>query len=597
MRMVKRAMRPILMSVVHIALGCTLVNAQVYCNVDKVEPKALANGVQISVHADGILDWEPPDQDYRKFWDNQPRSEVIVRFPQARSKLDDNFIDVSVPPVSYIQVYVPQDAELGIGLEMRIVLSEPANFDTSRSPDQQTWMISFLSERTIDRGAASAGEAAEPGKEGTLEVRCQDGLVWVKATNADIHKVVGEVAHEAGINAAVDDAVKHKVSLRLNGLEPLAVLQGIAAGYGLALSEDGDVIMISEGVPRDMATYNRSGTASFPMKYLRAGEAQSLLPTFLFSYLHANMEQNAIVVTAPSQMLEKINRDLDEVDQPPPLIMVEVLAVELTDTKQLSAGLHWLYKGTSDIVGTDPRTGSAEYRIVGPEDFPLVDPENPDAGIVRTRDLAVQLDALVDKGVAKIRANPRMAASNGQEAEIFIGAQRFIKVQFVQRGQQQDRIDSVPVGVRLTVTPWTGGNREITTHLVAEVSNIVELDAATGLPLLSTRRAESTVRAGDSETIVIGGLTQKQEETTKKKIPILGDIPLFGNLFRYKTKTFSNTDLVLLITPRILTEEGRLPDAERETDVRRRFLEPGDFGALPPETSEEGAAGSAPPGG
>ncbi len=571
--------------------------AQVYCNVDEVEAKGLANGVQISVHADGILDWEPPGQDYQGFWNNQPRSEVVVRFPQARSKLDDNFIDVSVPPVSYIQVYVPQDAELGIGLEMRIVLSEAANFDTSRSPDQQTWMISFLSERTVDRSAAGDGEttAEEAGKEVVLEVRCEDGLVWVKATNADIHKVVGEVAHGAGINAAVDDAVKHKVSLRLNGLEPLAVLQGIAAGYGLALSEDGDVIMISEGVPRDMATYNRSGTASFPMKYLRAGEAQSLLPTFLFSYLHANMEQNAIVVTAPSQMLAKIERDLREVDQPPPLILVEVLAIELTDTKALSSGLHWLYQGTSDVVGTDPRTGSVEYRIVGPEDFPLVDPEDPNSGILRTRDLAVRLDALLDRGEAKIRANPRMAASNGQEAEIFIGAQRFIKVQYVQRGQQQERIQSVPVGVRLVVTPWTGGNREITTHLVAEVSNIVELDATTGLPLLSTRRAESTVRAGDSETIVIGGLTQRQEEITKKKIPILGDIPIFGNLFRHKTKTFSNTELVLLITPRLLTESGTLPDAEAEAAIRAKFLEPGDFGAAPAEGTEEDAP-SSPPG-
>ena len=90
---------------------------------------------------------------------------------------------------------------------------------------------------------------------------------------------------------------------------------------------------------------------------------------------------------------------------------------------------------------------------------------------------------------------------NGQEAEIFIGAQRFIKVNFLQYGQQQERIQSVPVGVRLVVTPWTGGNREITTKLYAEVSNIVEIDASTGLPLLSTRSANSTVRAKDGETI------------------------------------------------------------------------------------------------
>lgn len=566
-------------------LGVPATWAQVYCNVDKVEAKPLTNGVQISVHADGILQWRPRDNDWDKFYGESGKvSELVVRFPQARSKLDDNFIDVSVPPVSYVQVSVPQDAQLGIGLEMRVVLSEAARFEQNTSADQQTWMVTFLSERTVDRSALPGGaKGGESTSEGVVEVKCENGLVSARCTNADIHRVVGEVAHQGGINAAVDDAVQHKVSLRLSGLKPIDVLKSIAAGYGLALSTDekGDV-MISEGVPRDMATYNRSGTASFPMKYLRAAEAQSLLPTFLFSYLHANMEQNAIVVTAPTQMLKKIESDLRQIDIPPPLIMVEVLAVELTNTKNLTAGLNWNYQGTSDIVGTDPRTGSVQYRIIGPDDFP--------PGVARTRDLGVRLDALVDKGLAKIRANPRMAAANGHEAQIFIGAMRFIKVTFVQWGQQQERIQSVPVGVRLTVTPWTGGNREITTHVIAEVSNIVEVDATTGLPLLSTRRAESTVRAGDGETIVIGGLTQRQQEKRRKKIPILGEIPILGNLFRYSTTSDINSELVLLITPRVLTENGQLPDAAAEKAIRDKFLEPGDFGATTTPAAPVGPA-------
>jgi len=564
------------------AAGCGW--AQVYYNITKIEAKPGSNCVSILVQADGLLEWAPPDRDYEAWWDRREKgvTELTVRFPGARSKLVDNFIDVSVPPVSYVQVSVPQDAPQGIGLEMRVVLTESAKFENSMGPDRQSWILTFHSERTVERdgGAAGGSTAGAAGKQTQLEVRVENGLVWVRATNADIQEVIGEVAHQAGINAAVDDAVKHKVSLRLSGLEPLAVLRGIASGYGLALSQDGDVIMISEGVPRDMATYNRSETASFPMRYLRAGDAQSLLPTFLFSYLHANMEQNAVVVTAPSQMLEKIEGDLRRVDVAPPLIMVEVLAVELTNTRQLTRGLFWKYFGTSDIVGTDPRSGSVEYRIVGPEDF--VDPTTG-ALVARTRDLAVNLDALVANGQAKIRANPRMAAVNGQEAEIFIGAQRFIKVNYLQSGLQQERIQSVPVGVKLQVTPWTGGNREITTHLIAEVSNIVEIDPQTGLPLLSTRRAESTVRAADGETIFIGGLTQEQEEVRKKKIPVLGDIPVLGNLFRHTSKTSTDTDLVLLVTPRLLTETGQLPSAAEEEAIRRQFLQPDDFGAVKPE--------------
>ena len=67
---------------------------------------------------------------------------------------------------------------------------------------------------------------------------------------------------------------------------------------GLALSSVGNVYMLSEGVPADLSTYLRSGTASFPMRYLKASDARSLLPTFLFKYVHDNPEQNAMVVTA-----------------------------------------------------------------------------------------------------------------------------------------------------------------------------------------------------------------------------------------------------------------------------------------------------------
>ncbi|MCW3061450.1 MAG: type and secretion system protein, partial [Capsulimonas sp.] len=110
-------------------------------------------------------------------------------------------------------------------------------------------------------------------------------------------------------------------------------------------------------------------------------------------------------------------------------------------------------------------------------------------------------------------------------------------------------------GVKLSVTPLTGGNGEITTRISPEVSNITELDLQTGLPVLSTRRADTTVRIKDGETIAIGGLSLDQEQTTRSKIPILGDIPLIGNLFRSKSESRVRTELVVFVTPHILTAE------------------------------------------
>jgi len=131
--------------------------------------------------------------------------------------------------------------------------------------------------------------------------------------------------------------------------------------------------------------------------------------------------------------------------------------------------------------------------------------------------------------------------------------------------------------VKLRVTPLTGGGGEITLNIDpagTEVSNVSEVDPRTGLPVLSTRQAGTTVRVKDHETVMIGGLMQRQTEDRTTKIPVLGDLPLVGALFRSHSRSTVNSDLVVFITPHILTAEGRLPGPE-EDQIRKRFGVPG----------------------
>ncbi len=165
-----------------------------------------------------------------------------------------------------------------------------------------------------------------------------------------------------------------------------------------------------------------------------------------------------------------------------------------------------------------------------------------------------------------------MAVINGREAEIFVGAQRFIRVEYFSYGTKVENIQGIDVGTHIKVTPWTGESGEVAITIAPEVSTIVELERATGLPTVSTRRASTTVRVKDGETVVIGGLTQQQDYYTRRKIPVLGDLPLLGPVFRSKSKNTTKTDLVILITPRILTDSGHLPNAEEESRVKQRML-------------------------
>ena len=532
--------------------------AQAYCNITEIKHNALSNGIQILMKSDGMLTWR---------WEsggNGETSKAVVRFPGARIGVEKTLYNIDQEPVSTAQLMVPQDADNGLGVLLQVTMTSPSKVEASLSEDRLTFMLTVRGQRTIEPVKRPSGDGGAS-VTGTVKVTAGDGVISVRAMKANIHQVVSEIARQGGISVAVDDAVRHDISLNVTDRKPLDVLKGIAAGYGLALSAVGDVYMLSEGVPADITTYQRSGTESFAMKYLKAGDAKSLLPSFLFKYVHDNPEQNAVVVTAPSQMLEKIGRDLKSVDIPPPTIMIECAVVELADTTDFEKAFRWSYTSPEHAASISTTTGVTAYNQVDTSDG-LVSAISP------TTRLQAWLKYLITNGRARVDAHPSMAAVNGKYAEIFIGSQRFIRVQYISSGDTQERLETVPVGIRLNIIPSTGGNGEITSWVKVEVSNIVQIDPETGVPLLGSRRAETTLRTRDGETIIIGGLTQRQADETKSRIPLLGDLPVIGGLFRGKTKGKSNTELVILIRPRLLDENGHLP-ADDPISIRSRKLQ------------------------
>ena len=538
------------------ALVPTAAGAVTYATITDISAAQLTNSIQITVKADGVLDWRPEGVaswyggTYSGNGDN-----VGVVFSGARASVK-NFTDVSIYPVSHVLTRVPQDAVEGVGINLKVVLFAQSEFSVTGSPDRQSLIITVKSKRTLEKANNTAGAAVQTEKT-EFSCSCENGLITIRALKADMLKTLGSVAKESGLNVIIDDAVaKRTVSMSIENTKPEEALQLIASAYGLSLSKKDDVYMVSEGVPTDLATYRASDTQSFPMKFVRAQVASELLPTFLYSYLHVNAEQNAVVVSSPAQMLEKIRADLSKVDIAPPQIMIEAIAIELTSTNDLNASLGANWQNRNSQGTADTKTGEISYTTIGelPGDFQAT------------------VKALVARHKARIHATPRIAVVNGQTAEIFVGAQRFIRVEVPSYGTKLEKIQGVDVGTRISITPWTGGNGEITAGISPEVSNIVELERATGLPTLSTRRAATTVRVKDGETIVIGGLTQRQDYYTKRKIPILGDLPLVGPLFRSSSKNTTNTELVILITPRILTDSGHLPDAAEESRIKGRML-------------------------
>ncbi len=406
-------------------------------------------------------------------------------------------------------------------------------------------------------GSASAQSSSQ------IDIRVSEEGVSIHAVNVDAHELFMKLAESTGLRLIVDDTVRRTITLNLVNRRVSEVLEILMAVYGLSYREVNGIFMVSEGIPRSPSSYLLSEIDAITTQYVLAPDAKQLLPVFLQDHVKVNAEQNAVVLSAAPEVLRKFREDIAQFDIPPAQIMIDVLMVEFTDSVSREFGLKWLWSNDQRKVEVDAGLGQILYRSVVelPTEFKL------------------QLRALVTQGKARVRANPRIATVSGQTASIFIGKQRYLSTPVsITGGHGGDDFFGgfrqaffIDAGVRLNITALTGGEGEIIVDVRPEISVLSAPDPTTGLPERSTRRANTTVRVRNGETIIIGGLTQKERMSTRTKIPLLGDIPLIGELFRSRTVNEVTTEMVIFVTPRLLSQTGHLPE-QQENPLKERFL-------------------------
>jgi type II secretory pathway component GspD/PulD (secretin) len=148
-------------------------------------------------------------------------------------------------------------------------------------------------------------------------------------------------------------------------------------------------------------------------------------------------------------------------------------------------------------------------------------------------------------------ANPTISVIDDQDASIFIGdTLRFqsLAVSSPTSGSQFTVVE-VPVGIILLCHPRVNGDNEITLRLHPVVSTVTAL--VNGLPQTSAREAETVVRVKDGDTLVLGGLIRDEDIREMSKVPLLGDLPIIGHLFRHNSKQHRRTEVMVVITVRL----------------------------------------------
>jgi hypothetical protein len=537
----------------------------VYCNVTEIKSEQLSNGVRVTIVTDGQVQW---DWDFEQMIADGSIIEVTepwgtyytlsgtfrrlpLRLVNAKSMLGSGFVNIGKYPVSHVELSVPGWAKEGVGLEITVVnyldwrTGEGQrqhwrySFDLTQGEDGNSIVVLWFSDRFPPPPPAKTPEDLPS----ELEVAGSGGRLNLRAVNARLTEVTDAISRETGLplTCAVDSDLR--VSAHLQQVQPEEAIRALSVGLGLGVGKtpDGGYVL-AEGVEK-AAGYGASARRTIPLHHLRAGEALDLLPNFLLGYMHPDEESNALVVAGPEWMLERVASDLARLDTPAPQVSVDVTVVEYTSAAALQQAI-----SAGGLLGD---WGVAVDTIAG------------ELGFLRLEGLPRGWEALLQakeaESATRLRSKATVNVGNGSVARIFAGQQRNIVIETLERGTTAEVLP-VDIGTSLQVQPLMGEGEEVLLYLSAEAHTQAGADPVSGLPVIALRRAESTMRVRDGETVLVAGLRVNQEGEQRRGIPVLRDLPLLGSLFEARDRSRSETQLAVFLTPHVshrrLAEQG-----------------------------------------
>ena len=367
-------------------------------------------------------------------------------------------------------------------------------------------------------------------------------------------------------NIGASDAVSTiKASFPLVEAKPAPNENAVIVNANSAMLAEIDTLIQGVDIPKpdtDVAPGPREKVEVVRLKYAKAEDAMGLLKTLLGSDAPATMEidkrLNAVVFKGYETQIDKAKAQLEDIDIPLQQVMISVKVVDLSETGGKSLGIDWQVgaeDGTQPIQWYEvpngyPATSGTAYNPYS--DGPSAYADSPIGFFVRDPFvLRSAISMAITKGEAKVLASPRVAALDGEKATIHIGDKYPIVYYDPRAGQYQ--VIYVDIGIKLDVTPKISPDGYISTKINTTVSDLREL-INNQYPRTTERTAELTIRVKDNNTIVIGGMVQESSRQNVKKVPLLGDIPVLGQLFRQTTSDRAKGEVVIMITPKIITQ-------------------------------------------
>jgi len=435
--------------------------------------------------------------------------------------------------------------------------------------------------------AESSGQAAKKAVLTDLELRMQK-VVCIDVNDVPIGTVIRQLADQVNVDLIMSPQVTGNVTVSLTDVSLDEALRCILDVHGAGIIVGENVIRILSRSEMPEIT-ERLVTETFEITYADVGQVVKALEKFISQQGSVSSIEGTshIIVTDTESKVRDITNLISTIDRITPQVLVEVRIYDITSKDNLDLGVDWyagrrtnrdafgyplnddiiVEKGGSDTyVGsrTDPSleagfmagTNKTEETTLGYLRFGLLNDHIDIEGMLRAEKENID---------AKLLANPRIMVVDNEEATFDIVTEHPYVERTITAGSTTETVKFKNVGVKLVVTPHVAGKDMLRLNIAPEFSVLVTRVqvASSNVPVVDTRKVNTIALVRDGQAVVLGGLKKKETSMQVNKVPLLGDIPVLGHLFRFEGEATANTELVVFITPHIITEPT-LTDSEQQ---------------------------------
>ncbi|MBL8813864.1 MAG: hypothetical protein JNM43_27090 [Planctomycetaceae bacterium] len=381
------------------------------------------------------------------------------------------------------------------------------------------------------------------------------GNVTESFDETDIRQALQLIASQAGVTVIVDENVEGSVTTLIENEPFETALKKVVLPLGLIFRKTGpSEYIVATSDPASPLFSRVADRNEYRPLHLGPDELVKLLPAREAKYVTVIDKRNLLIIEAPQEISAPILDRLRAADNPIPQVELEAIVCVIAPDRSFKSGLDWGHAVT--LNGSDLfRIGMTGLAISGAGSGTGTSDAFSSFAVTST---FVKL--LAQEGYLTIRAAPRVTARDGEPAKIAITRQSFFATQPNSANAFfRQELQDVEAGITLEITPVVRGENITVKIEKAEVSEDIRTTdvnaniANNPYPLINRRSVATTVNVKDEETIVIGGLVQRQTVDRIARIPVLGSIPYAGRMFQTVEKLEQDAEVVIFISPRIVT--------------------------------------------